>query len=148
VLVATVRAEACEDLGGDAPGTCCSRAPSTWASDPPWGEKRAARALLRLAHRGWHIGCGSGGGGSNQIEDETLILWLLHMDGYHELVVRGRGRGITARLREGARAAGGRGAGGGAGTRGRGHRGVTRRRTRAGAGLRDNEGRGYAGRGR
>jgi hypothetical protein len=143
VLVATVRAEACEDLGGDAPGTCCSRAPSTWASDPPWGEKRAARALLRLAHRGWHIGCGSGGGGSNQIEDETLILWLLHMDGYHELVVRGRGRGITARLREGARAARE-----GEGTRGRGHRGVTRRRTRAGAGLRDNEGRGYAGRGR
>jgi hypothetical protein len=64
--------------------------------------------------------------------------------------VRGRGRGITARLREGARAARE-----GEGTRGRGHRGaergeagVTRRRTRAGAGHHDNEGRGYAGRGR
>jgi hypothetical protein len=60
-------------------------------------------------------------GGSDQIEDETLILWLLHMDGYHELVVRGRGRGITARLREGARAARE-----GEGTRGRGHRGAER----------------------
>jgi hypothetical protein len=59
---------------------------------------------------------------------------------------------ITARLREGARAARE-----GEGTRGRGHRGaerggweagVTRRRTRAGAGHRDNEGRGYTGRGR
>jgi hypothetical protein len=59
-----------------------------------------------------------GGGGSDQIEDGTLILWLLHMDVYHELVVRGRGRGITARLREGARAARE-----GEGTRGRGHRG-------------------------
>jgi hypothetical protein len=64
-----------------------------------------------------------GGGGSDQIEDGTLILWLLHMDGYHELVVRGRGRGITARLREGARAARE-----GEGTRGRGHRGGGRER--------------------
>lgn len=36
------------------------------------------------------MGCDDGGGGVDHIEDGTLILWLLHTDGYRE--VEGRGQ--------------------------------------------------------
>lgn len=48
------------------------------------------RARLRLGRLGWHMGCDDGGGGVDHIEDGTLILWLLHTDGYREVEERGR----------------------------------------------------------
>jgi hypothetical protein len=65
-----------------------------WASEPPRGgggvssKGPAAPRPRRMAHR-----VQQRRRGSKQIEDGTLILWLLHMDGYHELVDE-----ITAQL--------------------------------------------------